>query len=967
MRPNSFSVMRRVASKEVTLFFSSPIAYLFLAVFAAVSLFVFFWGESFFARNIADVRPLFEWMPVLLIFLCSALTMRLWSEERRSGTLEHILTQPAPLWSFVVGKFAGCLFLLVIALLITLPLPVTVSLLGDLDWGPVWAGYLAAFFLGAAYLAVGLFVSARSNNQIVSMIASVSVCGLLYLLGAPAITDFFGNTLGEWMRLLGTGSRFDSITRGVIDLRDIYYYISLVLVFLALNTLFLERERWTRVQARPRHKGWLFATLLLVGNAVVANLWLGQINKLRVDTTAGNQYSISGATQTYLNQLQEPLLIRGYFSGKTHPLLSPLVPRVRDLIKEYEIAGGGKVVSEFIDPLRNPELEEEANQLYGIEPVPFQVADRYQSSIVSSYFNVLVQYGDEHEVLGFRELIDVNVKPNMEPDVRLRNPEHDLTSAIKKVLQTYQSGGNLFSNVKGALQLNAYISAQDKLPADLVQFQHVVTGVANQFVEESGGRFSFQVIEPEANGGTVAQVLAEDYGLQPMSANLFDNNRFYYYLLVEQDSQAMQIPLEDLSEAAFERNLKAGIKRFANSFTKTVAVVAPKGQMTQFGMAPSEYFQLQEILNSDYNVVEEDLSDGSVSGEVDLLMLAAPVGLDERAVFAVDQFLMQGGTVIAATSPKTVTLGQQRIDLADKDSGIESWLAHHGVEIEEKIVMDPQNTAFPAPVTRQVGNMRLQEMRMINYPYFIDIRADGLSRDNIMTSGLPQLTMAWASPININNGNAMDISATTLVQSSAGAWLSESIDIMPKVSESGRVVYEPEGEQKRYSLGVMLEGKFSSFFADRDSPLLSAPEKNGLDTAVDVANGEAPAEPEPSPVFSGVIKHSPSAARLIVFSSNDFLRDTVVQMSGSSSGSNSLSAFQLMANAVDFSLEDTALTQIRSRGHFNRTLMPMEIRTRWFWEYLNYALAALAIAVVAFVYRRISLVRRERYRKFVAD
>lgn len=128
----------RIARKEIALFFSAPIAYLFLAAFAGITLFTFFWGEAFFARNIADVRPLFEWMPLLLIFLASTLTMRLWSEERRTGTLEHILTQPVPLWHFVVGKFLGCLTLLVIALLMTLPLPITVSILGDLDWGPVW-------------------------------------------------------------------------------------------------------------------------------------------------------------------------------------------------------------------------------------------------------------------------------------------------------------------------------------------------------------------------------------------------------------------------------------------------------------------------------------------------------------------------------------------------------------------------------------------------------------------------------------------------------------------------------------------------------------------------------------------------------------------------------------------------------------------------------------------------------------
>jgi len=112
MQPNikPTVTIHRIAAKEITLFFSSPIAYLFLATFASITLFVFFWGETFFARNIADVRPLFEWMPVLLIFLSATLTMRLWSEERRSGTLEYVLTQAVPLWHFVAGKFLGCFF-----------------------------------------------------------------------------------------------------------------------------------------------------------------------------------------------------------------------------------------------------------------------------------------------------------------------------------------------------------------------------------------------------------------------------------------------------------------------------------------------------------------------------------------------------------------------------------------------------------------------------------------------------------------------------------------------------------------------------------------------------------------------------------------------------------------------------------------------------------------------------------------
>ena len=189
----------RIQGKELTLFFSSPIGYLFLAAFLAVTLFVFFWGESFFARNIADVRPMFEWLPVLLVFLSAALTMRMWSEERRSGTLEFVATVPAATWDFVLGKFLACWTLLAIALLLTLPLPLTVAFIGDLDWGPVIAGYVAAMLLGGMYIAVGLFVSARTDSQIVSLMLASLVCGMFYLVGSPVITALFGSGVQHYL------------------------------------------------------------------------------------------------------------------------------------------------------------------------------------------------------------------------------------------------------------------------------------------------------------------------------------------------------------------------------------------------------------------------------------------------------------------------------------------------------------------------------------------------------------------------------------------------------------------------------------------------------------------------------------------------------------------------------------------------------------------------------------------------
>ena len=964
MQPNQsvqFNTLR-IAKKEVALFFSSPIAYLFIGAFVAVTLFIFFWGEAFFSRNIADVRPMFEWMPLLLIFLCSTLTMKLWSEEGRSGTIEYVHTLSIPLWHFVAGKFLGCFTLLCMALLITFPLPITVSILGDLDWGPVISGYLAVLLLGSAYLAIGLAVSARSDNQIVSLITACVIGGLFYFIGTSAITDFLGHQTAEFLRQLGTGSRFDDIARGVIDIRDLYYYISLTLVFLALNTLFLEQERWVSDKKTNHHTQWKMVTALLTLNLLAANLWLSQLPQLRLDTTAGKQYSISEATETYLAQLQEPMLIRGYFSHKTHPLLAPLVPQIKDLLQEYEVVANGRVRVEFIDPQQHPELEEEANTKFGIKPMPFQVADRYQASIVSSYFNVLVQYGDEHKVLGFRDLIEVNARAESDVEVLLRNPEHDVTRAIKTVLQDYQSAGNLFDTVKQELTLTGYISAKDKLPVQLAEFKTTIEQKLNSVKAKSGNKLIVSFIEPEANGGTIAQKIAEEYGFQPMATSLFSDQAFYFYITLSSAEQIVQIPLDDFSESNFERNLDSAIKRFATGFTKNVALVTPKTPTYNgYSMPQASFNQLERMLGAELNVLNEDLSDGSVSGEADILMLVSPKLLDEKQLFAVDQFLMKGGTVIANTSPYGVSFTGQRLAMSPVDSGLSTWLSHHGLTIDNSLVMDSSNAAFPIPVTRNVGGFQLQEMRMLDYPYFVDIR-DGLNQENLITSELPQLTMPWASPINIDLDKS-NINYTSLISSSANAWTSSSLDIMPKVNQIGETSYSAQGDTREYLMGVIAQGKFSSYFADKESPLLAKEESTPLDANATESADESSAAPNRETAqleVGSVIRHAPDSARIILFSSNDFVQDQVLQLTGGVSQTAYLNSLQLLVNAIDWSLEDRALMSIRSRGNFNRTLPPMEHSEQLFWEFGNYILAFAMLVGIA-LWGRQGRRRKQRY------
>lgn len=924
-------VLGRVARKELQLFFASPVAWLFLASFMVVCLFTFFWVEAFFARNIADVRPLFEWMPLLLIFLSAALTMRSWSEERRSGTLEHVLTLPVPLWQFVIGKFVACAAVLALALLLTLPLPFTVAGIASLDWGPVLAGYLAAFLLGCSYLAVGLFVSSRTDNAIVSLIGSVAVCGLLYLAGSELLLGFFGGNTAEVLRLLGSGSRFESITRGVIDLRDLYYYVAITAAFLTLNVYGLEHGRWSQ-QPNARHRGWRIASSLLLLNLLLAGLWLHKMPGFRVDVTEGRLYSLSEPSRAMLSQLEEPLLIRGYFSERSHPLLAPLVPQLRDLLREYAVAAGDKVRVEFVDPAEDAAAEQEANEEFGIRATPFQVADRYQSALVNAYFDVLVQYGGEYETLGFSDFIEVKTSAG-QPEVVLRNPEFDITRAMRDVLYRYRSGGELFDQIKSPVTLRAYVSGDALLPDLLRDYRDAIRAEAETLVAEANGKFTLDFVEPEAGDGSEAQRILDEWGFQPMIAALGDETQFYFYLTLEDDHQVIQIPTGRFDSSEFSDALEAGLRRFASGFTRTVGLALPSSAQRQQGMPPQghSFGTLQQLVSQDHTILMEDLSDGNVDSGADVLLVMAPENLGEQSLFAIDQYLMRGGTVIIASSPRSIETRGAELLLRPVASGLEDWLAHNGVNIEETVVLDERQAPFPVPVLRRVGGFEFRDMQFVDYPYLLDVRDGGLNEDHTITSGLPQLTVGWASPISLAIDD--ELSSTVLLRSSDKAWRSDASDVMPSLDAAGQSSLSGDGQSRQEEvIGVLLEGEFQSYF--------------------DAVPEPAPVgEEEPEILTTALISKSPNSARLLVVSSNDFASDQVLSGVIAAAGTQYFGPLEFLMNGVDWALEDSSLMSIRSRAHFNRTLPPLAKETQASIEYGNYAAALAGLGLLFGLWR----------------
>ena len=198
--------------------------------------------------------------------------------------------------------------------------------------------------------------------------------------------------------------------------------------------------------------------------------------------------------------------------------------------------------------------------------------------------------------------------------------------------------------------------------------------------------------------------------------------------------------------------------------------------------------------------------------------------------------------------------------------------------------------------------------------------------------------MAWASPIVIDEVTNKDRTVTKLLQSSENAWLSDSLEILPRITGQGVSAFAPQGTQESHLLGVIIEGRFESYFAGRNPP---KPVAETSDEDTTDSPSDTPLE------LDNMVDHSPDIARIILFSSNEFLNDQTLQMLGSAEQTAYVSSVQMMANAVDWALEDQGLLSIRSRGHFNRTLPPMVKDTQVFWEYLNYVLSGLVIIGIA--------------------
>ncbi len=331
-----------ILRREMGAYFNSPIAYIFLFVFLALTGSLFM--SQVFLVGLADLRAFFNLLPIILCVFLPAVTMRLWADEKRGNTFELLLTFPMRPHDLVAGKFLASLLFYLAALAATLPMPLMLSMIGKPDAGQILGGYVGAALLGALFLAIGIFVSGLCRDQIVAFIVAMLSCVLVYLLG----TDFIAASIDGWLPGFGSALRdyvgvtrhFVSAQKGVLDLRDVLYFTVGTALFLALNGFWIEgrlRPKQTRLFA--------VASTLAAAIFVLSNWLFGDLALLRVDLTEGQSYTISPVTRRLLRELKAPATVKYYVSPleKMPTNFKTLEREVLDKLDEFRLASQGKL------------------------------------------------------------------------------------------------------------------------------------------------------------------------------------------------------------------------------------------------------------------------------------------------------------------------------------------------------------------------------------------------------------------------------------------------------------------------------------------------------------------------------------------------------------------------------------------------------------------------------------------------
>lgn len=383
--------MIAILKKEINTFFSSPIGYLVIAIFLILNglfLWIFKGDFNILDNGFADLSNFFTLAPWIMIFLIPAVTMRAFSEEKKQGTLELLLTKPLSHFQIVMGKYLGALILIVLALIPTLLYVYTVYELGDpvgnIDMGSTLGSYLGVFFLAASYTAIGVFSSTISDNQIVAFIIAVFLCFFFYI-GFEGIADYLSS---YFIDQIGMSSHFKSVSRGVIDSRDIIYFLSVSIVFILLTV--------RRISSNKNKKRSIRYFLTILVGLIAINIFADSFY-IRFDLTEDKRYTLSEASKNIVATIDAPIIVDVFLEGDDFPSeFKRLQLETKQLLEEFS-ANNKQIKFSFINPILDDATREQNIQQLsqrGLTPMQLSVQESGKTSQEVIFPWALASYGE---------------------------------------------------------------------------------------------------------------------------------------------------------------------------------------------------------------------------------------------------------------------------------------------------------------------------------------------------------------------------------------------------------------------------------------------------------------------------------------------------------------------------------------------------------------------------------------------
>ena len=418
--------MRNIATifkREFYSYFNSPIAYIFIVAILAVcsGLYMFFF---FFAAGLAEMRDFFAINSWLMLFFLPAISMRLWAEEQKTGSIALLQSLPMKPYELVAGKFAAGIGFYVLYLLGTLPIPIAIAFLGEPDLGPIIGGYLGLLLMGALYTSIGQFFSGLFKDQITSWVLAVLGCMAFHFLGwlpVAAQLDSWVGGMGTFLqRSVGSLGHFENMYKGIVTLNDILYFLSFIFAFLMLNSLTVEQR-----MRRNADLTFSAAAAVLIAVAAIFNIVVFRLPLGRFDTTEGKIYTISDSATNILKDLKTKVAIRYYVTPEDEmpPGMKDIQRNITDKLGEFGNISD-KIKYEVVDPTADSSLQSELAKK-GISPFTLRTTERDAVGIKKVYSTLAISYLDKPD-----EIIP-QVLPGSLPTL-----EYDICSRIFRLDQS---------------------------------------------------------------------------------------------------------------------------------------------------------------------------------------------------------------------------------------------------------------------------------------------------------------------------------------------------------------------------------------------------------------------------------------------------------------------------------------------------------------------------------------------------